>query len=191
MKTFWVIGIAITVGLSAHAEECYVTVYVHTSLSANAMLLRAEIQAVAMFREIDVEVRFRNDAVRANSASNGCGAPIVMELDATARLRVSPAALAYATPYAKSGTCIYVLMDRVAGGPNPSFETVLLAHVMAHEITHVLERIDRHSPDGVMKAHWDSRDKEIMKSHYLPFAAIDVELIHAGIAQRIQPAVTE
>jgi hypothetical protein len=63
--------------------------------------------------------------------------------------------------------------------------------VLTHEITHVLEQIDRHSPDGIMKANWDSRDKELMKSHSLPFAAIDVELIHAGIAKRMQPAVTE
>ena len=42
-----------------------------------------------------------------------------------------------------------------------------------------------------MKAHWDRRDSEDMKSHSLPFAAIDVELIHIGIAERTHAAVME
>ena len=185
MKTYWVVGIAMAAGLSAQAEECNVTVYVHTSLSGSAMLLRAEIQAAAMFREIGVAVRFRNGAVRANDANDACGAPIMLQIDSQAGDQ-PPAehTLAYATPYAKSGTCIHIFMDRIAERLNPYFETVLLAHVLAHEITHVLERVARHSADGVMKAHWDRRDKEDMKSHSLPFAAIDVELIHIGIAER-------
>jgi hypothetical protein len=189
MKTYWVVGIALAAGMSAHAGECNLTVYVQTSLSGSATLLRAEIQATAMFREIGVEVRFWNNTVRANSANNACGAPILMELDATASTRVSSGALAYAMPYAKSGTCIHIFMDRVVERANPSFGTTLLAHVMAHEITHVLEQVDRHSADGVMRAHWGSRDRDLMKSHPLPFAAIDVELIHAGIANRTQQAV--
>jgi len=194
MKAYWVIGIAMAAGLSADAEECKcnVTVYVSADLNGAAMLQRAEILAAAMFREIGVAVRFRNGAVRANDANDACGAPIMLEIDSQAGdQRPSEHALAYATPYSKSGTCIHVLLDRVAIGRNPYFETVLLSHVLAHEITHVLEQITRHSPDGIMKVNWDSRDKKLMQSHPLPFAAIDVELIHAGIAKRIQQAVTE
>ena len=154
--------------------------------------MRTEIQAAAMFREIGVEVQFRNDAVRANSANNACGAPIVVNLERNgAGARVPENALAYALPYAASGTAIHVLMDRVADRLNPNFEEVRLAHVLVHEITHVLEQIVRHSDDGIMKAHWDSNDYLRMKSHLLRLAAIDVELIHAGIANRMQHAVTE
>jgi hypothetical protein len=192
MKTYWVIGIAMAAGLSAEAEECNLTVYVNGGHIGGVMLQRAEIQTAAMFREIGVAVRFRNGAVRANDANDACGAPIMLEIDSQAGdQRPSEHTLAYATPYSKAGTCIHVLLDRVAIGRNPYFETVLLAHVLAHEITHVLERVARHSADGVMKAHWDQRDREDMKSHSLPFAAIDVELIHAGIAQRTHAAVTE
>lgn len=192
MKTFWVIGIAMAAGSSARAEECTVTVNVHTRFGLSATVLRSEIQAAAMFREIGVEVRFRNGAIRANSANTACGAPIVVELDRTGDgARVSENALAYALPFAASGTAIHVLMDRVADKLNPNFEEIRLAHVMAHEITHVLEGIDRHSDSGIMKAHWDRKDYVRMQSHPLPFAAIDVELIHAGIAQRLQQAVTE
>ncbi len=145
-----------------------------------------------MFREIGVDVRFRNDAVRAKSANEACGAPIVVELERTGDgARGSVSALAYALPYAASGTAIHVLMDRVADNLNPNFEMVRLAHVLVHEITHVLEQIDRHSDDGIMKAHWDANDYAHMRSHPLPFAAIDIELIHAGIVNRMQQAVTE
>src|ERR1700722_7292601 len=192
MKTYWVIGTARAAGLSAEAEECNLTVYVNGGHIGGVMLQRAEIQTAAMFREIGVAVRFRNRAVRANDANDACGAPIMLEIDSQAGdQRPSEHALAYATPYSKSGTCIHVLLHRGAIGRNPYFETVLLSHVLAHEITHVLEQITRHSPDGIMKVNWDSRDKKLMQSHPLPFAAIDVELIHAGIAKRIQQAVTE
>jgi len=192
MKTYWVLGIAMAAGLSACAEECNVTVYVHTGLGGSAMLLRAEIQAAAMFREIGVKVHFRNDSVRANSANNACGAPIVVKLERRGDgARVPENALAYALPYASSGTAIHVLMDRVADRLNPNFEEVRLAHVLVHEITHVLEQIVRHSDDGIMKAHWDSSDYTRMKSHPLPFAAIDVELIREGIANRPRQTVTE
>jgi hypothetical protein len=65
----------------------------------------------------------------------------------------------------------------------------LLAHVLAHEITHVLERTDRHSADGVMKAHWNLLDFTKMVWRPLPFAVEDVELIHRGIASRMQSRV--
>jgi hypothetical protein len=191
MKTFWAIGIVMA-GLSAQAAECTVTVYVRAGSSWSAMLGRAEMQAAGMFRKIGVAVRFRNGADRVNASDDGCGAPIVLTMGSQAGdQRSSEHALAYATPYSKSGTCIHVFLDRVAPGRNPYFETVLLAHVLVHELTHVLESVDRHSEEGIMKARWDSRDQELMKAHPLPFAAIDVELIHAGIVNRMKQAVTE
>ncbi len=48
---------------------------------------------------------------------------------------------------------------------------------MAHEIRHVLERVDRHSATGVMKAHWTTSDYEEMAVRPLPFAGENVELI--------------
>jgi hypothetical protein len=42
----------------------------------------------------------------------------------------------------------------------PALPNGLLCHVIVHEITHVLENIDRHSAEGIMKAHWSDRDYE-------------------------------
>jgi hypothetical protein len=50
-----------------------------------------------------------------------------------------------------------------------------------HGITHVLQRLSRHSESGVMKAHWNDRDLEQMAFRPLSFEAADVEWIRAGI----------
>jgi hypothetical protein len=109
-------------------------------------------------------VRWRSGTVGANGADEACGTPIVLQIDSAAYSRASSHALAYATPYVKSGTCIHVFMDRVAKGRNLSFETALLAHVLAHEITHVLQQTEHHSSDGVMKAVWSSDDYASMET---------------------------
>jgi hypothetical protein len=43
-----------------------------------------------MFREIGVEARWLAGAVRANTADDACGAPIVIQLENTGSARVSP-----------------------------------------------------------------------------------------------------
>ena len=60
----------------------------------------------------------------------------------------------------------------------------LLGHVLAHEITHVLQGINRHSDGGVMKAEWDAADFEQMRSRTLPFTETDVILIERGLIAR-------
>ena len=190
MKTYWVVGIAMAAGLSADAEECKVTVYVQAGIDYGVKLLGAEMQAATMFREIGVEVRWRLGVVPGRFVDGACDVPILVQLERSGNgTRVPENAFAYALPYAASGTAIHVLMDRVADRLNPNFEMARLAHVLVHEITHVLEQIDRHSDDGIMKAHWDSKDYARMRSHPLPFATIDVELIHEGIANRLRQAV--
>ncbi len=55
---------------------------------------------------------------------------------------------------------------------------------MVHELTHVIEGTSRHSASGVMKAHWDPHGYRQMQRVPLPFAAEDIELIHAGMRAR-------
>jgi hypothetical protein len=94
-----------------------------------------------------------------------------------------PGALAYALPY--EGTHIVIFYDRVqATVVDPNQVTVLMAHVMAHEITHVLEGIARHSAEGVMKAHWTPEDYSRMCWKPLKFADEDIVLIHLGLENR-------
>ena len=57
----------------------------------------------------------------------------------------------------------------------------MLAHVLAHEITHILQGIKRHSKTGVMKAKWSYEDIRKMTWKPLPFAEEDIRLIHLGM----------
>jgi hypothetical protein len=92
-----------------------------------------------------------------------------------------PGALAYALPY--EGVHIEVFYDRIAQA-DPELVPSLMANVIVHEITHILQGIDRHSASGVMKAVWDSSDYTLMKRGMLRFTAIDVEMIRDGFAAR-------
>ncbi len=95
--------------------------------------------------------------------------------------RVSAGALAYALPY--EGAHIVVLSGRVKRIQRVCTQQ-LLAYVLVHEISHILERIDRHSESGIMKAHWDAADYVQMQHRALVFAAEDVDLIHRGLDAR-------
>jgi hypothetical protein len=59
-----------------------------------------------------------------------------------------------------------------------------MANVIVHEMTHILQGIDRHSASGVMKAVWTSSDYTLMKRGMLRFTAMDVEMIREGFAAR-------
>jgi hypothetical protein len=97
-----------------------------------------------------------------------------------------PGALAYALPY--EGVHIEVFYDRIAGA-DPELVPSLMANVIVHEITHILQGIDRHSTGGIMKAVWNSSDYTLMKRGQLRFAPLDVEMIHDGFAARtVRPA---
>jgi hypothetical protein len=95
-------------------------------------------------------------------------------------------ALAYALPY--EGTHLVLLYDRASRTvPAPALPT-LIGYVLAHEISHLLQGVSRHSDDGVMKAHWSSGDYADMQLGRLRFAAEDVELMRAGLDRRIRTA---
>ena len=75
------------------------------------------------------------------------------------------------------------MYDRIefAVAARPSLEQAVLAHVLAHEIGHALQRTNQHTPNGVMKAHWTTQDYDAMAKRPLPFSPVDVDLIHEGL----------
>jgi len=88
--------------------------------------------------------------------------------------------LAFAQPYEGR---IVVFLDRVAE-LNRNKGLSVLASVLVHEITHVLEGVSRHSSTGIRKARWDYRDYFEMSRRPLPFAQEDVNLIYNGLKAR-------
>ena len=145
--------------------------------------IRATMLASSMFASIGVDSDWRNG----EPSTSTCKQAVAINIVAHAEVSASPTALAYAEPY--EGVHIVVFWDRIN---RASIPTELLAHVMVHEITHILQGIARHSDEGIMKARWTNEDRAAMKAKPLRFTADDVELIATGMnaraAHKTQPA---
>jgi hypothetical protein len=111
---------------------------------------------------------------------------IVLELVANEPASEHPGAAGFAFPY--EGTHVRIFYDRI-GSCVDCGGHILLAHVMSHEITHILEGTSHHSQTGLMKAHWDENDLKHMKFEPLPFASEDVTLINFGLKERANRSV--
>jgi hypothetical protein len=161
------------------AGEC---VTVHVKGDANLPLgikQQAALTVSSLFDEVGVSVSLTKRAEAANC--------VTLEISVVAVSPVSAprGVLGYAMPFRNSGTEIVILLDRVLRVANGNKE--VLGHVIAHEIAHVLEGVDRHSPDGVMKAHWNTKDYCRMMVHGLHFSPDEAELIHLGFERRLTP----
>jgi len=158
---------------AALGEDLTLTVYLQNMPTADFMTLAAAVGVTAkIFAGIGVGIRWGSGDPR-----NTGGATVAVQFDSAAPARFLPDALGYATPFDDSHTCIHIFYNRVLGSVAPRTAPALLGHVMAHEIAHVLERSDRHSATGVMKAQWTTGDYDAMAVHPLPFTAEDVEAI--------------
>jgi len=93
-----------------------------------------------------------------------------------------PGTFAYALPY--EGRHIVVFWDRIERKVSSTVAPILLAHVLVHEIAHILQGTSRHSKSGIMRAAWSSHDYSEMQKHPLEFTEEDIGLIHRGIAAR-------
>lgn len=160
-----------------------VIVYIQNDANAPEQVTnRAKELAASMFTPIGVAIDWRLGALPASSAQHA----IAIRLAGKTPKDEKPGALAYAMPH--EGVHIVVFWDRIEFG---IFPTELLAHVMAHEITHILEGVCRHSETGIMRAQWTERDHKMMRTHPLSFAPEDVELIHLGMAARMSSSGVE
>jgi hypothetical protein len=90
-----------------------------------------------------------------------------------------PGSLAFARPY--EGIHVRLFYDRIADAGDAVLLPRLLAHVLVHEITHILQKICRHSAHGVMKALWEQKDYSQMRWKPLTFADEDIDLIRSGL----------
>jgi hypothetical protein len=120
-----------------------------------------------------------------NAAAGACAPPVIkVDFSSDRRLALSSSeTLAFTFPYAKGGPRIHVLYDHMAPTyrNSPRLSGILLGYILAHEITHVLQRIDRHSNSGVMKARWTTFEYSNMENGSLRLAEEDVLLIRLGL----------
>ncbi len=147
----------------------------------------------SLFAEIGVPIRWHSGVRDPEPA--GTHIPVQVRFaDAAAvkrtRVRIdcpSEAALACSWPFdVGDGTKVVVMYERIrVRGRGARFFASLLAHVIAHEVAHVLEAQNLHSEDGVMKKQWSPLDFYQMSVSQLSFTEGDVELIQAGLDWRL------
>ena len=154
-----------------------VVVYVRDRAGVSCIIrIQAEALTAKMFANIGVQLEWRNgEPVNPPSEIRY----VVVELATGTPADRVPKALAYARPY--EGIHITVFFDRIQTDISPA---KVLAHVLVHEITHLLQGVSRHSETGLMKARWAPSDLIAMRYRPLPFAREDVELIHVGLRGR-------
>jgi hypothetical protein len=173
MNVTQILAIAAVFAGSIQAEQS-VTVYVQdAAIVPGQTLARAEGLAGKMFAKAGVRINWRV------GRPNGDAITVGMSDVPSA---YHPGALAFAQPY--QGVRITVFYDRIHKGFAPDVVPVLLAHVLVHEITHIIQGTDRHSETGVMKAHWTTADYTEMRARPLSFTDWDIELIQKGLASR-------
>ena len=143
----------------------------------------AKAQASRMFAKLGIGLVWSN----ARPSETGTHRPILIELAANTPARLLPNALATTS---LEDDRIVVFYDRIAAGSGRAApgNGEVLAHVLVHEIAHVLQGVARHSDEGIMKAQWSLADYSQMHFQPLAFTPLDVELIQKGAAARMQPA---
>jgi len=179
-----VIALALLAGLTVRADNTstrapYSMNVCVSRIGETWIIAQAEALAGRMFAEIGVSVAWYHD-------DHHCKAPRADFLHVALSRGESdfafPGALAYTRLHDKAH--IEVFYDRIVQCVEPREWSNLLAHVLAHEITHLLEDVNRHSSEGLMKARWDGNDMIKMSWKPLPFAAEDIDLIHHALIQQ-------
>ena len=99
---------------------------------------------------------------------------------------VSPVYKPEAFPFAKCGVLITVFFDRVSRlfEARLAPDSYILGHVLAHEIGHVLLKLESHAGTGLMKAHWTNHDFMDMRSKFFTFTPQSIALIQSNLAKR-------
>ncbi len=182
MQKMWIAAILASVaasGSGAQKRPPDIVVYVHAGSAGVAALGAAEGRAAGMLAKAGVSVAWRLGKPNYRGPAEVIEAVLTTHTDESFR----PGALAYATIGPQSGIRIVIFYDRIVDNGVESRVPPILAHVLVHEITHILEGVERHSAYGVMKAAWQGDDWMSMPFSGLPFADEDLQLIHLWSAR--------
>jgi hypothetical protein len=125
------------------------------------------------------------------------GEVLTAVFDGPAPASFRPQDLAFTNLGGRADADVHVFCDRIADladtfaqrsiGTHVSMPE-FLGNVLAHELTHALEGVARHSREGLMKAEWSAGDYAKTISGTLPFAAEDLELLRAHFKREMSPA---
>ena len=172
----WMVMAMVMVARPAAAADLTVCVTSHgTALTSGATSL-----AGSTFQKAGVAITWQCPEPRTPGAARTWLQVDLVDETPAERL---PGSLAVSYPYARCSKGITVFYDRIrslARGTNR--ESALLAYVLVHEITHVIQGVNRHSDTGVMKARWSEDDRAAIFERRLGFDDWDVHLMRQGLA---------
>ena len=178
MKLAAAVMMAVVLGGSAQGKSDFgrqITVYFvdHASIPET---VRGPAQACAseIFARIGVKIHWK----QGNPPSPESGA-LAIEFVTNTPETFKPGAMGYSMPY--EGVHIVVFWDRIEADPA---RQKVLGHVVAHEITHILQGVGQHADQGIMKARWTGRDHSAIGARTLRFTEGDVKLIYNGMDAR-------
>ncbi len=151
-----------------------VTICVETRATPEAGL--AQVIAEKMFLNIGIKTIWKDGRACPATADGMVHITLVTKRSKT---HYRPGVLAFALPF--EGVHIHVFVDRLRKMVDPNNMPSFLAHVLAHEITHILQGTNGHSEEGVMKANWSAKDLVDMRFKPLDFTVQDVSMILSGL----------
>lgn len=176
MRIGWMV--AVLLALSRTAAAAAVTVFVTGDVAALTYLTKHT--ANALFRATGITIHWHT------SNPPAAGIPpnwVRIHLSDRTPDDFLPGALAVSFPYSGCEKEVTVFLDRIRlRAPEILRQSSLLAYVLAHEITHVIQAVDRHSSAGLMKARWDGADYAAIFQRRLDFLEEDLLLVRAGLA---------
>jgi hypothetical protein len=168
-------GVIVQGGEAGQAAERKFTVCMNKSLDG-PVIEDAEVIASRMFEAIGLKTEW-HDLGRACPVGDDV---IRIQLLTFSPEHYHPGAFAFAWPY--EGVNIQVFGDRMERLIGHNDLQYVLAHVLVHEITHLLQGVNRHSSSGIMKAGWDNGDyAKMTRKRPLSFTELDVTLIQRGM----------
>ena len=173
MKRIWVI---LLLASAVRGADVTLLVTEQTTVS-NFVRIAATDQATRMFAGIGVRLESKKGNVQSRSEG------MVIQVRFIGDTPGHPEAFAFSNPF-DPVPVVTVIYDRIrfATERSPERRAAILAHVLVHEIGHLLMRTDGHSLDGIMKAHWSRADQTWMSYSPLPFLPDDVVMIRSGLA---------
>ena len=202
MKRSWMTAAAVAIaamGAQAGARkpqaDALVTVFTYDRADVPWVVrVRAEQVAAAAFAAAGIEVKWAVGKRLGKRPEAVSGEVLTVVFDALAPAQASPEAMAFTNVGGAADADVHVFYNRVAGFGgfhDRMYAPELLGNVLAHELTHALEGVARHSCEGLMKAVWSRDDyAKMARRRPLAFAAEDLELLRAHFSKEMSPAPT-
>jgi hypothetical protein len=148
-----------------------------------SMMYRGQATAAQILKQAGIRLDWHSDE---NACAAG-GRGIVVRVSLETPVEQHPGALAYALPF--EGAHVVLFYDRVLTTAGPAVTPYLLGHVLAHEIVHLLQCVEQHAANGLMKARWDNRDYFDMQRTHLKLTKGDLDLIDLGLRLRASQTI--